>query len=253
MNRLRLFVCSASLVVALTPLAAFAKTTPQHAQDELANGQAQLADAQQVVSDLQVLAQQDAANSRMIALLHSEALRQQQLNNVANGNALEQLASSMATAALDQGNINAQNDLQIAQNRAAALIAIADANVANGQMLAQTKGRWDELANAQAQAALLHQAADFITGQQAQLNVSNDEQIAREQADALQASGTAEAQNSDAMGANDVLAADAVLSAGELDATSAEISDQAKGADELAHAEASLANDEAMVKEASEP
>ena len=239
--------------MALTPLAAFAKTTPQHAQDELANGKAQLADAEQVVSDLQVLAQQDAANARMIALLHSEALRQQQLDNVANGNAIEQLAHSLATAALDQGNINAQNDLVIAQNRAAALIAIADANVANGQMLAQMKGRQDELANALAQAALLHQVADFITGQQAQLNMANDREIAQEQADALQGPAIAEAQNDEALGADELLAADTVLQAGQVDAMSAEISDEAKGADVLNHAEASLANDEAMVAETGAP
>ena len=253
MNRLRLIVCCASLLVALSPLAAFAKTTPQHAQDELANGQAQLADAQQVVSDLQVLAQQNAANARMIAVLHSEAMRQLQLNNVANGNALEQIASALANAALDQGNLNAQNDLQIAQNRAAAMIAVADANLANAQMLAQTKGRADELANAQAQSALLHQVADFITGQQAQMNVANDQQIAQNQADAFQAPAVAQAQNSEAMGANELLAADTELQAGELDATSVQISEAAVAADVVDHAEASLANDEEMVKEAATP
>src|SRR5262245_31321385 len=161
MNRLRAIVCCGSLIMALAPLAAFAETSPSHARDEVANGQAQLLQAQQQIMEMQADAQQSAANERMIGLLQSEAMRQLQLNNVANGNALEQIALALAKAARANGELNARNELAIAQNRAAVLLAEADANVANGQQLALTKGRYDELANAQAQSALLHQVADF--------------------------------------------------------------------------------------------
>jgi len=246
-------MCCASLVLALVPLAAFAKTTPQHAQDELTNGQAQLADAQTLVTDLQQQALQSADNSRMIALLHSEAMRQEQLNNVANGAALQDIANALAQSMRDQGQLNAQNDLQIAQNRAATLIAIADANVANAQMLAQTKGRQDELANALAQSALAHQLADFITGQQAQLNMSNDTQIADNQAQSVSDEAVAQDTNDQAMGADELLAADTILAAGDLDATSVELSVNGAASNLIDHAEASLANDQAMVAEAGSP
>ena len=253
MSHLRTLACCASIVFALVPLAAFAKTTPQHAQAELVNGEAQLADALLTVSDLQAQAQLDAANSRMIAVLQSEAMRQKQLNNTANGAALEDIANALAQSMRDQGQLNAQNDLEIAQNRAAALIAIADANVANGQMLAQTKGRQDELANALAQSALAHQLADFITGQQAQLNMANDVQIAKDDADAVAAPAAANVANDMAMGANELLAADVELQAGELDATSVLLGEQADAAGIIDHAQASLKNDEAMVAEAGAP
>jgi hypothetical protein len=253
MNRLRVIACCASLLVALAPLVAFARTTPQHAQDELANGEAQFADAQQAVADLQAQGQQDAANARMIAVLRSEAMRQAQLNNVANGNALNDIAMALANAAIDQGNVNARNDLQIAQNRAAILIAVADANVANAQMLAQTRGRFDELANALAQSALAHQLADFITGEQAQLNVANDEQIAADAAAAIDTAALAEDDNSVALGADELLASDVALQAGELDATSVLVGVDTQAATVVDHAAASLANDEAMVAEAGAP
>jgi len=253
MNRLRCTLCCASLVLALVPVGAFAKTTPQHAQDELTNGQAQLADAQTLVAELQQQALQSADNSRMIALLHSEAMRQEQLNNVANGAALQDIANALAQSMRDQGQLNAQNDLQIAQNRAATLITIADANVANAQMLAQTKGRQDELANALAQSALAHQLADFITGQQAQLNMSNDMQIADNQAQAVADAAVAQNTNDEAMGADELLAADTVLAAGDLDATSVELSVNSNASNLIDHAEASLANDQAMVAESGTP
>jgi hypothetical protein len=255
MNRLRAIVCCASLVVALVPLAAFADSSDSrsHEAAEVANGAAQLANTEQQVSDMQTAAQQSAANERMIALLKSEGLRQLQLNNVANGNALEQIAAALANAARAQGDLNAQNQLQIAQLRASALVANADANLANAQMLAQTKGRWDELANAQAQSTFLHQVADFISGTQAEINMANAKQIGQEQADAIHTPAIAQQQNSTAMGANELLASDAALDAGQLAATSVAISTDAIENQALAHAEASYLNDLVMEEDATEP
>jgi len=255
MNRLRAIVCCASFVVALAPLAAFADSSNStaHEQAEVANGQAQLSNTQQQVSDMQAQAEQSAANERMIAQLKSESLRQIQLNNVANGNALEQIAASLANATRNQGEVNAQNELGIAQIKAQALVANADAKLANAQMLAQTRGRWDELANAQAQATFAHGLADFLTSTQAELNMANARQIAQAQADAIHAPAIAEQQNSEAMGANELLASDTALSAGQLAATSVTIKAETLGNGMLAHAEASLQNDEAMLAQATEP
>jgi hypothetical protein len=248
-------VCCASLVVALAPLSAFAgsSSSTSHEQAEVANGQAQLSNAQQQVTDLQTQAQQNAANERMIALLKSEAMRQVQLNNVANGNAIEQIAQALADAARANGDLNARNELAIAQERAAALVANTDSSLANAEMLAQTKGRWDELANSQAQSKLLHQAADFIAGTQAELNMANAREIAQEQADAIHTPGIAEQQNSQAMGANELLASDAALNAGQLAAASVTISSDATQMGVLAHAMASLANAQAMLADATQP
>jgi len=246
-------VCCAALFVALSPLAAFADDSQQHAQDEVANGQAHLVDAQQQVADMQADAQQAASNERMIALLQSQALRQKQLNNTANADAMEQIAAALANNARANGDVSARNELAIAQNRAAVLISYADANLANAQMLAQTKGRWDELANAQAQSVFLHQLADFITGQQAEASMSSARQTAEEQADAIQTPAIVEQQNSQAMGANDLLAADTALEASELNATSVTISSSVEESTLLGHAEASLLNDEAMLADATAP
>jgi hypothetical protein len=253
MNRLRAIVVCASLVVALMPLAAFADNSTSHQQAELANGQAQLAQAQQDVSDMQAQAQVSASNERMIALLKSEALRQMQLNNVANGNAIEQIAAALANAARANGDLNAQNELLIAQSKAAVLVAGADANVANAQQLALTKGRYDELANALAQSQLLHQAADLISGTLAEANMANARQIGQDQADAIHTPAIAQQQNSEAMGANELLASDTALAAGALAATSVAISSDAVENEVLAHAEESLVNDEAMLADATEP
>jgi len=249
-HRLKAIVCCASLVVALSPLAAFADTSSSHAQDELVNGQAQLVQAQQQVTDMQADAQQSAANERMIGVLQSEAMRQLQLNNVANGNAMEQIASALANAARANGDLNARNELAIAQIHAAALVANADANLANAQQLAQNKGRFDELANAQAQSALLHQVADFLTSTQAEANMASAKQTGQDEADAIHTPAIAQQQNSQAMGANDLLAADTALNASELAATSVVVAADTVEADVLAHAQASLINDEAMLADA---
>jgi hypothetical protein len=227
------------------PLAALAAdTTPDHLQAELANGQSQFVLAQQEAQDLQAQADKDAANSRMIAVLRSEATRLRELNLVANGRAMEEIAAALANAARADGDLNARNELAIAQNKAAALIVVADANLANGIMLAQTKGRLDEEANARAQSNFLHQLADFISGQQAELNMANAKQIGQDMADAIHTPAIAQEQNSEAMGADELLEADVELAAGELDAKSVEITEGSKAAPILGHAAASLHNDQ---------
>jgi hypothetical protein len=247
---IRVLVFSAALAVALSPLVALAEDdSPAHLQAELVNGEAQLALAQQQADDLEAQAQQSAANERMIAVLKSEAMRQRQLNLVANATAMEQIAAALANAARADGELEARNELAIAQQKAANLIAIADANLANGIMLAQTKGRTDEEANARAQSNLLHQLADFITGRQAELNMANAREIGQEQADEIHTPKLVEEQNGEAMGADALLDADVSLAAGELAAVSDVISVGADEQEMLAHAEDSLANDEARLSE----
>jgi uncharacterized surface anchored protein len=251
MTLIRAFVCSAALAVALTPFAALAAdTTPEHAQAELANGQAQWDLAQQQAADMQQQANLSAANERMIALLRSESMRERQLSLVSNATAMEQIASALANAARSNGDLNARNELGIAQIKAAGLVAIADANLANGQQLAVTKGRYDELLNAQAQSNFMHQIANFISGQQAEQNMSNAKQIGQEQADAIHTPAIAQEQNGLAMGANELLASDVALAAGELGAHSVQISESAKASAVLGHASASLANAMAMASAA---
>lgn len=246
MTFVRAFVCSAVLAIALTPFAAFADTTTDHLQAELANGQAQLDLAQQQVSQIEQQANQSAANERMIALLRSQSFRERQLTSVSNAMAMEQIAAALANSARTSGDFNARNELGIAQIKAAGLVAIADANLANGQQLAITKGRFDELQNAQAQSNFMHQLANLISGQMAEQNMSNAKLIAQEQADAIHTPALVQEQNGLAMGANDLLAADVALAAGAVNASSVTIGASTKSAAVLAHAKASLANAQAM-------
>ena len=247
MTLIRALICSAALTVALTPFAASAADmTPDHLQAELANGQAQWTLAQQQATDIEQQAALSAANERMIAQLRSQAFRERQLSNVSNALAMEQIASALANVARGSGDLNARNELGIAQIKAAGLITIADANLANGQQLAITKGRFDELANAKAQSDFLHQLANFISGTLAEQNMSNAKLIAQEQADAIHTPALAQEQNGLAMGANDLLAADAALSAAVVPMSSATVSGATKASAVLAHAAASLANAQAM-------
>jgi len=247
MTLIRAFVCSAALAVALAPFAALAvDTSPEHLQAELANGQAQYDLAQQTATDIAQQATLSAANERMIAQLRSQAFRERQLSNVSNAIAMEQIAAALANSARNSGDLNARNELGIAQIKAAGLMAIADANLANGQQLAITKGRFDELANSQAQSDFMHQLANFISGTLAEQNMSNAKLIAQEQADAIHTPALAQEQNGMAMGAADVLAADAVLSASVVSMSSANITGETKASAVLAHAAASLRNAQAM-------
>jgi len=247
MTLIRAFVCSAALAVALTPFAASAAdTTPEHAQAELANGQAQWDLAQQQASDIEQQANLSAANERMIAQLRSQAFRERQLSNVSNAMAMEQIASALANAARSNGDLNARNELGIAQIKAAGLVAIADANLANGQQLAVTKGRFDELQNAQAQFDFMHRLANLISGQLAEQNMSNAKLIAQEQADAIHTPAIAQEQNSLALGAAELLAGDLELAAGTVRVSSATITGSSKASAVLSHAAASLQNAQAM-------
>jgi uncharacterized surface anchored protein len=247
MALIRALVCSVTLALALMPLVAVAAdTSNEHSQAELANGQAQFDLATQQVSDMEQQANLSASNERMIAQLRSQALRERQLSNVSNAIAMEQIAASLANTARTSGDFNAQNELGIAQIKAAGLVSIADANLANAQMLSITKGRFDELLNAQAQSNFLHGVASFISGKQAEQNMSNAKQIGQEQADAIHTPALAQERNGLAMGANELLAADTALQAGTVAAASTQISITSKASAVLAHAAASLANAKAM-------
>ena len=235
------------LALALTPVAAFADAaSADHTQAELLNAQAQLQLAQQQAMAIQDQANLSAMNEREIALLKSEALRQRELDNANNATALEQIASSLASAIRAQGQANAQNELAIAQLKAAALTAKADATLAN----ALAQNRPDEIANAQAQSVFLHQLADFLTGVQAQQNMANAVAIADQDPTALETAMAAEAQNDQAMGDDDLLAADTLLNEADLSAESSIVSGSVRAQDVLGHAEAELANAEAMAAEA---
>ncbi len=233
--------------MALAPFAALAAdTTPEHLQAELANGQAQYDLAQQTATDIQQQAALSAANERLIAQLRSQAFRERQLSNVSNAMAMEQIAAALANGARMGGDLNARNELGIAQIKAAGLVAIADANLANGQQLAITKGRFDELANAQAQSDFLHQLANFISGTLAEQNMSNAKIIGQEQADAIHTPALAQEQNGLAMGAADLFAADQVLAASTVAVTSSMVTGSDKAAAVLAKAADSLKNAQAM-------
>src|SRR5215208_6239900 len=247
MTRIRLFICTAALAITLLPLPASAQDlTPQHLQDELDNGFAQLDVAEEQVAEMQDEAIRGAQNERMIALLRSEAARGRQLSLISNANAMEDIATSLSESLRAQGDLNARNSLLIAQAQAAAILAKVDANLANGHMLAITKGRWDELANAEAQSNVLHQVADFITGELAAVNMSNERLIAQQRADEVGGPAMAEVENATAMAANELLAADFDLRAGALAATSVSVSAGRAQTDLLSHARASLRNAKAM-------
>jgi len=243
MTPIRVLVSTVGLVVALAPMAAFAaENTSEHMAAELSNAVAQQQLAGEQAQAIQADTQLKMDNDRMIALLQSEGLRQHQLNNTANGFAIEQITRTLANAARQNGDLNARNELGIAQIRAGALVIKADDTMAN----ALAQGRQDEIANARAQSAFLHQLADTITSVMAEQNMSSAKLNAEMRADELHTPGIAEATNSTAMGANDLLAADVVLAAGQVNAISSNISGSTKAAAIVSHAAASLRNAQAM-------
>jgi hypothetical protein len=242
MRQFRVLVCGIGLVLALAPLGAFADEDSDHDQAEVVNAEAQLQVAQQQADAFVDQAALAAQNEREIAFATSESLRERQLHNAANARTLEQIASTLAAVARGEGDANARNDLAILQIKANALVVRADGNVANALAI----GRADEIANARAQSAALHELADYMTGTLAQQYMQNDRVIADDEAAALQASAATEADNEQAMGDDDVFAADTILDAGDLAADSATIGGESDGLPGLQHAEASLANAEAM-------
>jgi hypothetical protein len=243
MRLLRVLVWWFGLMLALAPLsAAFASTASDHAQEEVVNAEAELQAAQQEAADFAAQAAQDAANARAIAFLKSETLRELQLTNTANATAVQQLASGLADAIRSQGDAKARNEMAILQIKANALIVKADGRLTNALAI----GRADEIANAQAQSEALHQVADYLTGALAQQNMTNAEVIAEHDAAALEVSAMVEAQNADAMGADELFAADSILEGASLDVTSAMIAGDAQGEAIVAHALVELANAEAI-------
>jgi hypothetical protein len=240
-------VCSAALAIALCPVGALAAETPaRHAQSELANAQAQFDLALAGKQNMDARAQQEATNAEMVALLRSEAMRQRQLNMVSNADALERLGAALANAARAQGDSDAQNALAVARVEAAELVAGLDLKLANAQMLFQMRGRADELANARAQADLLHRVADYIAGQQAEMQMSNAREIGQAEADEIHTPTIVEQHNATAMGANELLAADTAVQAGQLDATSIRLTFAAKAKGLLDRAASNLRNAEAQ-------
>jgi hypothetical protein len=248
MTPLRVLVCTVGLVIALSPMAAVAAdTTTEHLQAELANATAQYQLALQQAGDIETQTRLNMANDRMIALLESEALREHQLDGVANGNAIEQVTRALASGARLQGELSARNELGIAQIKAAALVVKADATLAN----AMAQGRTDEIKNALAQSAFLHQLADTISSVLAETNMSSARLHAEAMADQLHTPGIAAARNGIAMGANDLLAADLALQAGAIAASSESIAGSAKAQAIINHATDSLRNAQAMLAEGS--
>jgi hypothetical protein len=245
MRSIWLLILSTGVILALTPGAVFASSSRDHKLSEVANAEAQLQLAQQQAADLANAAAEEGANARAIAFLQSEAMRQTQLNNAANAQALQQLATTLAASIRSQGQANAANSVAILQLKADALIAKADAKLANAMAI----GRADEIANAQAQSDALHQLADFLTGDLAQLNSSNAQQIADAQASQVEDQVAMEVQNDQALGANELFAADTILEAANVEVENVTIQGETKGDAMIAHAEESLANAEAMLAE----
>jgi hypothetical protein len=209
----------------------------EHAQAEVANAEAQWELAQQEALALQHEGQQDAANARMIGLLRSEAMRQRQLDLARNAEAMEQVASDLAaTIRHDGATLQAANEIGILRIKADRIRTHVADEVAN----AYAQGRESQIVNALAMQTFWDGVADFLTGTQAEQNVSNVEQIADEQADAVYAPSVDEAANAEAMGAEDLFAGDLALQAGAVDAASALVDVQADEAALLDHARSSL-------------
>jgi hypothetical protein len=242
MNAFRGLVCCVGLVVALSPLAAFADTTSEHAAAELANAAAQLQLAQAMANSLNAEGMRSADNDRMIALSLSTEMRQDALGESSNGNAIEQITRGLANFARSQGDVNARNELIILQSRATILVGKADADIANARAI----GRQDEISNALAQSQVAHSLADTLTSVLAESNMSNARLIAEAEADRLHTPGIAEATNGMALGALDLLAADVTLNAGTVAASSSLITGSTRAAAVLAHANDSLKNAQAM-------
>jgi hypothetical protein len=237
------------MVLALGSPAAALADSIEHAQAEVANGQAQWELAQQEALTLQQEGQQEAANARMIAILRSEALRQRQLDLVRNAEAMEQIAAALASAIREEGaTVQAANEREILLLKAARLTEHFDAELAN----AYAQGRADSIANAQAQSNFWHGVADFLTGALTEQNIENVKQIAQEQADEIHTPALVEEENAAAMGAEDLFDADLALNAGALDAASALVDVEQEADALLEHAADSLHSVEVHLAEVEE-
>jgi hypothetical protein len=242
---LRGLVASVALVAALVPMNAFAERTEEHMRAEVVNAEAQKAQASELAEQIRAAGQVNADNERVIAQLQSEAFRMRQLDLVANANALEQISKALALAYRVSGDLNARNELVIAQGKAAILLDKAKADMAN----ALAQGRETEIANAKAQGILLMEAASFISGALAETNMSSAKIRGETQADMVHTPGLAEVANGQAMGAEELLAADAELAAGEVGAESAEVTSDEEASEVEDHAASSLHSAEVALEE----
>ena len=116
-------MCCASLLVALSPLAAFAQTPSDHAQAELKNAQAQLTDAVGTANGLQAQAQLDATNEHQIVLAKLLAMRMRHPDMTTPTDVSATQMS--ATSAIVTGDM-----------RAAAVIDEAKASLTNAEAMA---------------------------------------------------------------------------------------------------------------------
>jgi hypothetical protein len=244
---IRALALSLAAAAALVPMTALAvDQSEEHLRAEYANAIAQQQISVEQAADLRELGQQNMDNERMIALLDSEAARQRQLGLVSNGNAIEQISKALANSFRLEGDLNARNELIIAQGKAAVLIAKADADMAN----ALAQGRQTEIDNAKAQGMLFRETASFISGALAETNMNSSKIRGETQADLVHTPGLAEAANGQAMGAAELLVADLELQAGELAAFSSDVRFDDLAAGELEHAGNSVENAIAQLKEA---
>lgn len=239
MSKLRGIVCGVALVVALAPMSALAAdTSTEHLQAELANAnelhRLSIAEAAAIQKEGGI----SAENERVIAMLESEAFRLRQLDLVANATAIEQISKALALTYRVGGELNARNELIIAQGRAAVLVNKAEADMAN----AIAQNRPEEIANAKAQGMIMRAAASLIGGVLAETNMSSSRIRGETQADIVHTPGLAEVANGQAMGANELLAADAALEAGEVGFNSADINSDEAAVAVLEHGQAEVAN-----------
>jgi hypothetical protein len=245
---IRSLVCGVALVVALAPMSALAAdTSTEHLQAELANAIQLNRQSIEEAADIQRDGRLSGENERVIAMLESEAFRLRQLDHVANASAIEQITKALALSYRVGGELNARNELVIAQGRAAILVDKAEADMAN----AIAQNRPEEIANAKAQGMLMRAAASLISGVLAENNMSSSRIRGETQADIVHTPGLAEVANGQAMGANELLAADAALEAGDVGFTSADINSDEEATAVLEHGQAEVANAEARLAESS--
>ena len=179
----------------------------------------------------------------------SKQIRLRQQGNTANANAIEEITRAAANSMRDLGDLNARNELIIAQGKAAVLLAKADATMAN----ALAQGRPAEIENAHAQGRIYRAAASLISGVLAESNMSSSEVRAEMLADKVHTPGLAEAANGQAMAADKAAQKDTIMATGEVAASSSEIRGDRSANDLISHAENSHENAVAMLDEAGFP
>jgi len=242
---IRGLISGVALVIALAPMSALAAdTSTEHLQAELQNAHAQGQLAIVEAAQIQLQGHRSSENEFTMAQLESEAHRLRQLDLVANANAIEQITKALALGYRVQGDLNARNELIIAQGKAAILLNKAEADMAN----AIAQNRATEIENAKAQGMLMRAAASLISGMLAESNMSSAVIRGEMQADTVHSPGLAEVANGQAMGAEELLAGDLALQAGDLAFTSSDLSSDAAAEVVLEHAEDEIKNAEARIE-----